>query len=206
MSNDLSIDVARTALLLMDFQNDIVAKGSALAPSEDEPLARIAAAMTAANVAAEAARVAGVPVIHVALGRRSGEPPVNPSVPILQFIAKANVLVEGSEGFAFHPDARPQEGEAVIVKPGISAFAGTELGPLLRGKDINTIVLCGFATHMVVVGTAREAADNGFRVVVLADGCSSGGLSRHKAALENIAMIGAISDSAGFAAALKKGR
>ena len=56
------------------------------------------------------------------------------------------------------------------------------------------------------MGTAREAADNGFRVVVLADGCSSGGLSRHKAALENIAMIGAVSDSASFAAALKKGR
>ncbi len=203
MSPELVIDPRRTALLLMDFQNDIVAKGGPLAPSDDEPLGRIAAAMTAASVAAQAARVANVLVVHIAVGRHAGEPPANPHMPILQFIANANALVIGTKGYAFHPDAQPAEGESVVVKRGISAFAGTELAPMLQGRGIETVVLCGFATHMVVVGTARDAADRGYQTIVLEDCCASGGLDRHQAALENIAMIGAISDGKTFAAALE---
>ncbi len=202
MSDSIVFDPGRTALLVMDFQNDIVAKGGPLAPTEDEALQRIEAAMAASNVAAQAARSAGVPVIHIAVGRKSGDPPQNPHVPILQIIARSNALVEGSDGFAFHPNAQPKPGDAVVVKRGVSAFAGTELGPMLRGLGVDTVVLCGYATHMVVVGTAREAADYGYRVVVLEDGCMSGGLQRHAAALENITMIGTVIDSAGFSAAL----
>ncbi len=203
MAGGIVVDPGRTALLVMDFQNDIVAKGGLLAPSEDEALQRIEAAMAASNVAAEAARAAGITVIHIAVGRESGDPPQNPHVPILQFIAQSNALVEGSDGFAFHPNSQPRPGDAVVVKRGVSAFAGTELGPKLRGQGIDTVVLCGFATHMVVVGTAREAADYGYRVVVLEDGCASGGLQRHAAALENLRMIGTVSDSASFSVALE---
>jgi nicotinamidase-related amidase len=124
-------------------------------------------------------------------------------MPIQQFIAKANALVIGTEGYALHPDLQPAEGEYVVIKGGISAFAGTALAPMLQGRGIDTVVLCGFATHMVVVGTARDAADRGYRAIVLEDCCASGGLDRHQAALANIAMIGAISDSKTFAAALK---
>ncbi len=202
MAEGMVVDPGRTALLMMDFQNDIVAKGGPLAPSEDEALQRIEAAMGAAMVAAAAARKAGISVIHIAIARKSGDPPQNPHVPVLKFISRSNALVEGSDGFAFHPSAQPGPGDTVVLKRGVSAFAGTELGPLLRGRGIDTVVLCGYATHMVVVATAREAADYGYRVVVLEDGCASGGLHRHTAALENIGMIGAVSDSAAFVAAL----
>ena len=202
MSEGIIFDPVRTALLIMDFQNDIVSKGGPLAPSEDEALQRIEAAMDAANMAAETARAAGIPIIHIAVGRKSGDPPQNPHVPILKFIAKTDALVEGSHGFAFHPKVEPKPGEAVVVKRAVSAFAGTELGPMLRGHGIDTVVLCGFATHMVVVGTAREAADYGYRVVVLEDGCASGGLPRHTAALEFLRMICTVSDSASFSEAL----
>ena len=203
MSSELSIDVAHTALLLMDFQNDIVAKGSTFAPPDDEGLARISAAMKAAGAAAEAARASGISVIHVAVGRRSGEPLLNPHMPLAQLIAQADVLVEGSDGFAFHPDAQPLEGEAVLVKQCVSAFAGTALSNMLQGKGINTIVLCGYATNLVVEGTARDGADRGYRVIVLEDGCASGDLNHHKAALENIAIIGAVSRSEQFVDALR---
>ena len=177
-------------------------KGGALTTTDAEALARIAAAMVAAQAAAQAARAAGVAVIHVAVGRSTGEPPANPHMGILQFVANTDALVIGSEGFAFHPEAQPAEGEPVIVKRSISAFAGTELAPLLQGRGIDTLVLCGFATHMVVEGTARDAADRGYRAIVLADCSASGGLDRHEAALANIAMIGEVSDGQAFAAAL----
>ena len=186
MSRELAIDPRRTALLLMDFQNDIVAKGGALAPSDDEALRRIAAAMAAAGTAAEAARAAGVLVVHVAVGRRSGEPPANPHMPILQFIANANALVIGSQGQAFHADAQPAEGEPVVVKRGVSAFAGTEMATMLQGRGIDTVVLCGFATHMVVVGTARDAADRGYYVTLVRDGCTSSTQAAHEDALQRM--------------------
>ena len=202
MSDDLSIDTNRTALLLMDFQNDIVTNGGALAASEDEALERIDKVIATANNVANIARGAGIPVIHVAVGRMSGDPPQNPHMPIQRFIAQTDALVHGSDGFAFHPNAQPGPGETVIVKRSVSAFAGTDLAPQLQGQGIDTIVLCGFATHMVVEGTARDAADRGYRVIALEDCCASGGLDRHTAALENIGMIGEVRNSQDVVAAI----
>jgi nicotinamidase-related amidase len=53
------------------------------------------------------------------------------------------------------------------------AGAGTELDRLFRLKDVNTLVLTGVATQFAVEGTAREAVDRGYRVVVLEDCCAS---------------------------------
>jgi nicotinamidase-related amidase len=202
MSDQLAIDPARSALLVMDLQNDLVTRGGVMTTTDEEALSRIDAAIAAAKAAMQAARAAGMAVIHVAVGRSEGEPPVNPHLPILQFIAKTDALLIGSDGFAFHPDVQPVPGEPVIVKRSVSAFAGTELAPLLQGRGVDTLVLCGFATHMVVIGTARDAADRGYRVIVLSDCCASGGVDRHEAALENIAMIGSVSDGQAFASAL----
>jgi nicotinamidase-related amidase len=56
----------------------------------------------------------------------------------------------------------------------VSALAGTEPDRLLRLRYINTLVLTGVATHFAVEGTAREAGDRGYRVIVLEDCCASG--------------------------------
>ena len=206
MSEQLVLEKQRSALLVMDFQNDIVSRGGLLTPAEDDEDAwqRIDGAIAAAKHATDAARKAGMLVVHVAVGRQPGAPAANPHSPLLQYMLKVNALVEGTHGFDFHPDARPEPGETVIVKRGISALAGSELGPLLKGRGIDTLVLTGFATHMVIVGTAREAVDYGWRVVVLEDCCASGGQNRHDAALENLRMLCEVTDSKNFKAALGK--
>jgi biuret amidohydrolase len=55
----------------------------------------------------------------------------------------------------------------------VSALAGTELDRLFRLRDVNTLALAGVATQFAVEGTAREAVDRGYRVVVLEDCCAS---------------------------------
>lgn len=65
------------------------------------------------------------------------------------------------------------EGEAVIVKRGVSPFIGTELDRFLHVRDINTIVCAGVATNYVVESAVREGVDRGLRAVVLADSCAS---------------------------------
>ena len=55
----------------------------------------------------------------------------------------------------------------------MSAFSGTELDRLLRVRGIFTIALAGSITNFAVEGTAREASDRGYRVLVLKDCCES---------------------------------
>lgn len=202
MANTLTIDAGRTALLVMDYQNDLVARGGLVAPTDEAVLTRMEAAMGAAGSAMVAARKAGVPVIHVAVGRTSGEPAMNPHMTVIGTLAKANAAVLGTWGFAFHDLVQPLPGETVIVKPVVSAFAGSGLDVMLRAQGIDTLAMSGYATNFVVEGTARDAADRGFRVLILEDACVAGNPERHKAALRNLHLVGTVTDSTAFAAAM----
>jgi nicotinamidase-related amidase len=63
--------------------------------------------------------------------------------------------------------------DAAVLKRGVSALAGTELDRLFRISDGNILVLAGVATQFVVEGTARDAVDRGYPVIVLEDCCAS---------------------------------
>ncbi|MGO9006839.1 MAG: cysteine hydrolase family protein [Beijerinckiaceae bacterium] len=65
--------------------------------------------------------------------------------------------------------ARP--GEIVVVKRRVSAFSGCDLEVILRGHDINHLILTGIATSGVVLLTVRQAADADYRLTVLSDCC-----------------------------------
>lgn len=52
----------------------------------------------------------------------------------------------------------PKEGEIVVTKHRVSAFAGTDLAMILRANEIDTLVLFGIATSGVVLSTLLEAA------------------------------------------------
>jgi nicotinamidase-related amidase len=81
---------------------------------------------------------------------------------------------------------KPLAGEIVVYKRGVSALAGTELDRLFRIRDVRTLVLSGVATHFAVEGTAREAVDRGYRVVVLEDCCASRERAVHEYSIERI--------------------
>ena len=91
--------------------------------------------------------------------------------------------MEGSWGAAIHDAVAPQEGEAVVTKRGVSAFTASDLEPILKNRRIGTLLLAGVATNFVVEGTAREASDRGYQVVVVGDCCASVSQEAHDAAL-----------------------
>ena len=53
---------------------------------------------------------------------------------------------------------------------GVAAFVGTELDAMLRNLDVRNVVLVGGSVNLGIVGTAIEAVDLGYRVVVPRDG------------------------------------
>jgi nicotinamidase-related amidase len=101
----------------------------------------------------------------------------------------------------------PIPGELVIYKRGVSALAGTELDRLLRLQDVNTLVLTGVATQFAVEGTAREAVDRGYRVLVLEDCCASRVPEVHRFSIDVILRrLCEVTTAEGFIGALKGAR
>jgi len=199
---ELELSKKRTALLSMDFQRDIALAGGTLAPTEDEALSRFSAAIDRAERALATARSVGLLPVHVRVAFRPGHDGANRHTSLGRIMSDLGALVDGDEGTDFVPALAPADGELVVTKRMVSAFAGTDLDQILRGRGIDTIILMGLVTHFVVEGTGRDAADRGYRVVTLGDCCASAGTSRHEGALDILGRLGVVLDSRRLAAAL----
>jgi nicotinamidase-related amidase len=160
-ANTSSIDADQTALLIMDYQNRIVADYGA----GDPELTKRAASVL------DAARGAGIAVIHVVVRFRPGHPEVA-NRGIFKAIKEAGAMVEGSEGVEIHPDVAPHSSDIVVTKKRIGAFTGSDLDVVLRSLGSQHLILLGIATSGVVLSTARAAADLDFELTVVADCCA----------------------------------
>jgi nicotinamidase-related amidase len=196
------LELAKTAYLVMDFQNDIVDPKGAIGAQGMATQVREKRAIENAGRALAAARRTGVLVVHVGVAFRPGHPEIGTGAPLFQGIKAAGALVEGSWGADFHPQLTPTEGEIVVIKRGVSALAGTDLDAMLRSRGINTLVLAGIATNFVIEGTARHAVDEGYRVVVLSDCCASFDEAMHGFSLQILSQLGASATADEFCAAL----
>jgi len=67
----------------------------------------------------------------------------------------------------------PQEGDTFLVKPRYSAFDHTPLDLILRGLEVERLVLAGASTEGCVAQTAIDAREHGLKVSVLADACAT---------------------------------
>ncbi|HXJ23631.1 MAG TPA: isochorismatase family cysteine hydrolase [Polyangia bacterium] len=172
----IAIEPKRTALLAMDFQTEIVARlGQTAAAAVERAAALIAAA-----------RRAGVEVIHVVVGFRPGYPEVSPRNVAFSTIAGTGRFVTGVSGAEIAPPMRPADGEVVVVKHRVSAFAGTDLEMILRAKGIDTLILTGLATSGVVLSTVRAAADSDHRLFVVKDACADADDEVHRVLTEKL--------------------
>ena len=179
----LIIDPHHTALLAMDFENDIVHEegafkefGFAKMVKDNDVLGKTAELLTAA-------RNVSLPVLYVSVKFRPGYPERPANAGLWEGLHATNALIEGTWGATIHSAVTPQEGEPVVTKRGVSAFMGSDLELILKNKRIGTVILVGVATNFVVEGTAREASDRGYRVLVVGDCCASVSREAHDAAL-----------------------
>lgn len=162
MLQSLIIDKTKTAILIMDYQNEIVAR---LPEERQKPL------LQAAKKVLRAARRDRLPVIYVIVCFRDGYPEVSPRNKVLSSIKESGRLREGTAGAEIHAEVAPEPDEVVVTKRRAGAFSATELETILRAKGINTLVLLGIATSGCVLSTVRWAADMDYELVVLSDGC-----------------------------------
>ena len=164
-----------TALLVMDVQQGIVDRFG----GDEGYLPRLAAAVAAA-------RGAGIRVIYVTVAFRAGHPEVSERNKSFAAIAGTGRFADGDPGAAIHPAVAPASGDVIVTKRRVSAFTGSDLDVVLRAGGIDSLVLAGIATSGVVLSTLRQAADQDYRLTVLADGCLDADAEVHRLLLEKV--------------------
>lgn len=209
----IPISPARTALVIIDMQRDFLEPGG-FGETLGNDVTLLQAAVGPCRKALNAARAAGMLVIHTREGHRpdlSDAPRAKvergaPSKRIGDAGPMGRILIRGEPGHDIVSALAPLTDEPVIDKPGKGAFHQTDLEQMLRNASIDTLIVCGVTTEVCVHTTIREANDRGYRCVALSDACASYFPEFHRIGLEMIkaqgGIFGWVSDADSFVSAL----
>ncbi|WP_413375781.1 cysteine hydrolase [Alkalihalobacillus sp. 1P02AB] len=169
----MKFDVNKTALLIVDLQNDNLSKGGKFENSGAVEHAEKQNVVENIRSIVEKARGLGIPVFHNHFVVEKGAKGIGNRAPIFRAIAETGSIVRGTWGAAPVDGVEVKEGDFVIEKSRMSSFNGTPLDTLLRGLGIETIIVTGVWTNMAVEHTCRDGADYGYNVVIATDGTST---------------------------------
>ena len=184
MPQRLTIDLARTAIVVIDMQNDfchpdgwLAHIGVDVAPAR-KPIAPLAKLLPRL-------RRASVPVVWVNWGNRPDRLNLSPSLehvykPTGKGIGlgdrlpkrKANVLEKDSWAAAVVDELAPKTGDIRIDKFRMSGFWDTPLDSILRNLRVDTLLFGGVNADQCVLCTLQDANFLGYDCVMLED-CSA---------------------------------
>jgi nicotinamidase-related amidase len=172
------VDAARTALVLMDFQPAVL---GTLAESDTAVL------LANAGKALTWARAAGLTVAYVRVAFRDADYAAIPEHNrTFAPFRGGGMLADGSPECEIVDSLRPQRDEIVVRKTRFGTFSTTSLSLRLREAGIESLILAGISTSGVVLSTVRDAADQDFRIYVLADACADGNPHVHSLLTEAV--------------------
>ncbi len=152
------VDPARTALLVIDMQNDFVSPGGALLVSDAEPTVPRLRGLI------ERAREHGARIVFTQDTHEDGDP---------EWEIWPEHARRGSWGWEIVSTLAPAAGDTVITKVRYDAFYATHLDHLLRQWQIDTLVICGTVANICVHYTAASAALRWYQVVIPHDATSA---------------------------------
>ncbi len=168
MPLDLSpyLDPATTAVVALEVQENLLVPEQAMIPGIARNAEAIGLVDRLATLYGEARRV-GAQVFYVTDERRSD------GLGRATNLMISRAVKDGSEFFV-HGDIveplRPHERDIVIGREhGMTGFYTTPLDAYLRNLGITTVILTGVSANIAVNGTAIEAMNLGYRVIVPSD-------------------------------------
>ena len=160
MNND--IDIKRSILLIMDYQNGIVGR----MPNSDIIIDKLSDLLIKC-------RKVSMTIGYVRVALRDDEYElVSKNNKSFREAADKRIMNDQSEDTQIDQRVAPQPGDIIVRKKRVGAFSTTDLDNQLKERGIDTIILAGFSTSGVVLSTIRDAADKDYLIYVLADACS----------------------------------
>lgn len=198
---DGGLDPQRTALLVIDMQNDFCGRGGYVDRMGYDP-ALTARAIEPIGMLLDIVRsIPGFTVIYTREGHRAdlSDLPDNKrwrsrlaGAEIGSAGSAGRILVRGEPGWRIVSELTPLPGEIVVDKPGKGGFYASDLDMILRQRGITHLILTGITTDVGVQTTMREANDRGYECLVLEDCCGATDVGNHVAALKMVTMQGGV--------------
>jgi nicotinamidase-related amidase len=194
---------AKTALLIVDLQNDFLHPEGAYARG-GQTSTDIAALPERVLPVAEAIRAAGgwmVSTQFTLVPGKDGEPFISPHLRKLRpFLTKGD-FAPGSWGNALVDELQPAD--IYVEKVAYSAFFMTRMEWVLKKAGIESLYVCGIVTYGGVASTLRDAHVRDFRITLLSDGCAAFKRETHQASVADLGSICRIATCAEAAAELR---
>jgi len=182
----VKIDLSKTALFVTDPQNDFL--------SEDSPAWGLVGPTVTKHKVVEKekklkalAKELGIPVFystHLYTPKDFENWKSLNGIDKIMFENK--MFAEGTWGHDYHPELKP-DSNTVVMNPhkGLSNFWTGDAAIQLRQYGIETIIMYGMSANMCVESHARDAIENGFDVIIIADATAGAGDAAYEAALTN---------------------
>lgn len=177
-----------TAVLAIHWQRDIVRRDGAFGEFYGEMVERTGVVERTAGVLASA-RERGVPIFYTRVCYREGHPELVANSPLLDLVGQRNALVDGTPGASIIPELAPQPGDAVVNHTRVAGTQDTNLIEQLQARDITTVAVLGVSTNISVESIARNLADAGFDVYVVADCCTTATQEAHDVSIETLGLL-----------------
>lgn len=173
----------RTALLLIDYQNDFLHEDGWYARSGID-ISHMRRVLEPTQRLIDAARKEEVPVIWTRHGSRD-ERDAGPFMQLRPFLRQGG-LRQGTWGYDIYDGLKVGDDDWGVEKTRLSAFFNTNLEVILRGLGIETILLAGVLTNQCIAATSKDAMFRDFKPIVVEE-CTGTTLPHlHEPALEMI--------------------
>lgn len=148
---------AKTALLVMHYQTDIMELFPSVAPT----------LLANTRQLCDAARQAGISVYFAKIHFSPDYPEVSPLNKNGQGIKQLGLFVDDE----LSPELGRRVSEPVIIAHRASVFFGTDLELRLSAKGIDTLIMVGIASTGVMLSSIAYASDADFRLYTVKDCC-----------------------------------
>ncbi|VVE71802.1 cysteine hydrolase [Pandoraea captiosa] len=156
-AHSMTIAPAKTALIVMHYQTDILALFPSVAPT----------LLSNTRALCDAARANGVAVYFVKFHFSEGYPEVSPMNRNGQGVKRLGLFVHDK----ISPELGQRTDEPCIVAHRASAFFGTDLQAQLARRGVDTLIMAGIASTGVMLSSVAYASDADYRLFTVKDCC-----------------------------------
>ncbi|HEX9871014.1 MAG TPA: cysteine hydrolase [Candidatus Tectomicrobia bacterium] len=179
----ITIETAKTAVLVVDMQHDFGTKGGMFDRAGID-LSMIQRAIGPTAKVLAAARTTGIPIMYLKMGFRPDLSDLGPTdapnrLRHLRFGVgdtihapdgtESRILIRDTWNTDMLPELAPQPNDVVLYKHRFSGFYQTDLDAILTRLGIKSLIVTGCTTSVCVESTVRDAMFRDYVCVVLDD-------------------------------------
>jgi nicotinamidase-related amidase len=161
---------AKTALLLIGFQNDYFSKDGLLYGAIENPQV-VENVITNTTNLLEALVDTEVLIVETPVKFTSDYRELDEPVGILKVIKDSGALIKDTYGSATIERVKKASANIITLtgKRGLNCFSNTNVDSLLKAHNIEHVIIAGAITSLCIDTAGREALDLGYKVSILSD-------------------------------------